>query len=737
VSEIPFKRVSLTVRYVTALAIIGGLAIAGEVFRERVLDSQRSNTRIVNIAGRQRMLSQRLVKEVALAFHAADSATARGLLTARDSTLEAWAAGRRILLDGDAEQDYIALADGPLRSRLLAIAPLVDSMRTAAGELDLATLRAIEGRYLSEMDSITFGLTNQFEEQSAALIAADRGRVAVVLLVILLLGALVMRPAAHAISRSTRAMRAQNAALDAALVEARSAARLKDEFLATTSHELRTPLNAVIGLSGLMRTTTLDARQRQFVDTINASGENLLQLINDILDLSKMDAGKLELEQMDFELREILEVAVESLALRAESKGVELGIVVERDVADVVRGDAGRLGQVILNLLGNALKFTEHGSVMIRVQRATPHDERHLRVEVQDTGIGISPEAQGRLFQAFSQADASTTRKYGGTGLGLSISRRLIELMGGTIGVQSELGEGSTFWFEVPLREPEGTRLTDEIDVNAFVGVRVLVVDDLPANRLVLSTLLDSWGMIPVEADSAATAVVRAREAVAEGRPFALGILDWQMPEVDGYDLARTLRADPANTGMKLVLLSSFSRGLDESREDAASIDYSLSKPVRHRPLWRAVQTVLGDGAGDDPSEDPHAVPQFPAARVLVADDNPVNILVARAMLAQMGINVDTAANGIEAIEAVDRVSGWYDLILMDVQMPEMDGRDAARALREKYKTSAKYIPIVAVTAAAMPEDRALCLAAGMNDYVTKPIPFETLVATVKKWVPR
>ncbi len=731
------RAASLTSRYVLALVILALLTVGGLVVRELVLAEQRDNTRIINVAGRQRMLSQRIAKEMLRTAAAADATTPDAADADLRHALDAWRNGRRSLLEGDPARNIHAIHDPALRARLEALGPLVERLQHAAEARDVAAYLHDEAAYLQEMDAITFALVELFQRQHRALITADRLRVLLVLLTIVALAAFVLRPAVRAIESTATELEDKNAALDAALQQAHSLATMKDDFLAMTSHELRTPLNAVIGLSGLLKTTALDTKQRQFVDTINTSGEGLLQLINDLLDLSKMDAGKLELEEMDVELRDVIESAVESLALRAEAKGVDLGIVVAPETPDVIRGDAGRLGQVLLNLLSNALKFTDSGSVMVRVTVVPDADAPMIRCEVEDTGIGISEAAQARLFQPFHQADSSTTRRYGGTGLGLSVARRLIELMHGTIGVRSTLGSGSVFWFEIPVRAPLGSAVVEPLDTTLVAGMKVLVVDDIAANRLVLTSLLHTWRMIPVEADSAERARIVLGQHAADRDLIPLAIIDWQMPDADGHELAAAIRVDPVLRGMKLIQLSSFSRGRDESGATAAGFDYALAKPVRHRPLWRAIHTVLGTVGKPFAPEGISVLPQFADVRVLVVDDNPVNTLVLRAMLEPMGINVDVAANGVEAVQAMERMHGAYHLILMDVQMPELDGREATRLIRERFKDAPHYVPIVAVTAAAMPDDQALCLESGMNDYVTKPIPIETLVATVKRWIPQ
>jgi two-component system, sensor histidine kinase and response regulator len=736
------QRVGLAARHTAALTLLAGLVLLGQFFREQAMADKRGLVQSIELVAEQRVLAAQVGRDLVILSDPPDSTAATAVRARLWRALGQWDALAARLSTGDVSTGYLGLADPELAALASSLGPQLARARAALSAGDLAAGRALDLRASATLTALAEGLTQAYADASDALIEAERLRVVLLLFVLLGLGLFVFDPAVQAIRANTAALRERNAALDVALAQAASAARIKDEFLATTSHELRTPLNAVIGLSGLLRTTPLDARQQQFIETINASGENLLQLINDILDLSKMDAGKLELEQMDFELRDVVETAVEALALRAEHKRVELGVVVMPGTPEVLRGDAGRLGQVLLNFLSNALKFTEQGSVLVTAQAAQALGPQGVRLAVSDTGIGISAEAQARLFQPFSQADSSTTRKYGGTGLGLSISRRLIELMGGRIGVTSVPGRGSTFWVEVPFTAPEGTAISAPVDPARTQGVPVLIVDDLAANRLVLSTLLEGWGMEVLEAESAPAALALLRERRAAGARLPITIIDWQMPGMDGDELAAAIHADPALSPTRLILLSSFSRGHGAVGEGNGPYDEVLAKPVRQRPLWRAITAVLDadaarEASGADAAPATPALPRFAGARVLVVDDNPVNTLVAKAMLEPMGVRVDTAGNGYEALDAMATAEGDYDLILMDVQMPEMDGRTATTEIRKRYADAPRRVPIVAVTAAAMPEDRALCLAAGMDEYVTKPIPVEVMIGTCTRWLTR
>lgn len=614
-----------------------------------------------------------------------------------------------------------------------AAALVTDPKATEAAVRDaVAAILAAEPTFLARVDQAVSALG----DQSASAVRATRALmwsvVTVILLALIGIGIFVLRPAARTARSALVSLSRSNRELDWALEAAQETARAKSEFLATMSHELRTPLNAVIGLSGLMADTKLDERQRLFVSTINRSGEALLGLINNVLDLSKIDAGKLELEMVDFDLREIVETTVETLALRAEGRNVELATFVAPTLPAAFVGDPGRIRQVLLNLVSNALKFTEEGSVIVRTTRAA---SGQVRFEVTDTGIGIPEDKIGGLFQAFAQVDASTTRKFGGTGLGLDISRRIVAMMQGTIGVTSRVGEGSTFWFELPLA-PAAAQPAD--DPRELIGRRILIVDDNDANRLLLDEIARAWRMEPTSVSGASDALHALKHAAATGQPYDLALLDWQMPEVDGYGLAREIHADPAIARTPLVLISSFTHTVADEELRSAGFAARLSKPVRQRPLRNALHAALAPTAAGSlmTRTAEHAAPmlRYPGKRVLVADDNPVNVLVLKAMLEPYGVRADVAADGMEVLDALK--IGAYDLILLDLYMPRLDGRGAAQAVRERERGgSHPRTPIVAVTASVTEEDRAACLAAGMDDYVAKPIAREVLDATLRRWL--
>jgi signal transduction histidine kinase/CheY-like chemotaxis protein len=514
---------------------------------------------------------------------------------------------------------------------------------------------------------------------------------------------------------------------------AERATRAKSEFLANMSHEIRTPMNGILGMTELTLSGSCSPEQRENLGMVKSSAESLLAILNDILDFSKMEAGKMDLDPIEFHLRDCLDDAMKILALRAHEKGVELACRVPPELPDTFLGDAARLKQIIVNLVGNALKFTEHGEVRLEVA-LEEQDEASvvMRCSVTDTGIGIAPEKQRTVFGTFTQADGSITRKFGGTGLGLAISSQLVKLMGGRIWLESELGTGSTFHFTARLGRWQPTE--GDVQPVKLDGASVLVVDDNATNRRILEEVLRYWGMVPTMACSGSEALRLAERAEEAGKRFSLALLDVQMPGISGYELAERLRGVWGPELTPIVLLSSSGDQLGEARRRELGVTRCLVKPVKQSSLLETIEYVLGRvrSSGAEPATMPTPAESSTPLRILLAEDNVVNQKLVSKLLERRGHTVSIAANGRLAVQALSREC--YDLILMDVQMPEMDGFEATAIIREKERASGQHIPIIALTANAMKGDSERCLNAGMDAYLSKPIRAQELIQAVESF---